>query len=286
MNSDASLPQMSRFLYEELLRALGLSAQRLGGRLIEPLSSLPRRRFAELALEFDRVAADENFCSASQRVLPYFARRVKGVGDLEIPTAGPLLITANHPGTIDALAIAALIRRPDLKVVVSGVPFIRNLPGVRRFLIYSSLDTHERMNVVRASIRHLREGGALLIFPSGGIDPDPSIDPKAHFALDNWSRSLDLLLNRVPECKCRIALVGGVLLRRFALHPITRLRSLPRDRLRIAEFLQISQQILFPGSLRVSPRVAFSADIVFNDADEFTPQFIAAAQRLLAEHWR
>jgi hypothetical protein len=48
-----------------------------------------------------------------------------------------LLVAANHPGAADGLVIAAALRRDDLKVVISDVPFTRAVPYGRKYLIYT-----------------------------------------------------------------------------------------------------------------------------------------------------
>jgi hypothetical protein len=120
---------------------------------------LPTHRFASLAYTFDRLVEKYGFAEAALRVLPVFTQGFEANNTVNIPREGPLLITSNHPGTCDSLVIAANVPRPDLKIVATGIPFIQGLKNAADHLIYTTLDIHERMTVVRAVIRHLKQGG-------------------------------------------------------------------------------------------------------------------------------
>jgi len=156
---------LEKNLLDEIFKALGLGYSHPLRPLIEPLFSLAAHRFAKLAVSFDHDVNNYNFNNAARRILPIFTREVRAYGAENIPTVGPLLIVSNHPGTVDGLVIASQLPRPDLKIITSGVPFIRNLAATANHLIYSGFDTFERMKVVRAAVRHERDGGAVLIFP-------------------------------------------------------------------------------------------------------------------------
>jgi hypothetical protein len=249
---------LKKKLIEEIFKALGLGANPALRWLMEPFFAPAARRFAELAISFDEDVEFYGFSQAAARVLPRFTRAIRITGAELIPLDGPLMILSNHPGAYDSLVIASNLPRPDLKIIASGVPFIRSLGATANHLIYSSLDTFERMKVVRTAVRHLENNGALLIFPSGGIDPDPVVMPGALGELETWSPSLEVILRRVPATRILIAGVSGVLHPGWLGNPIIRVRRSRRDRQRVAEFFQVIQQVLFPNSLLVSPAVSFS----------------------------
>ncbi len=250
---------MKAELLDEIIKALGVGKSRLTRPLFEPLFAPAAQRFAEVAARFDNDVAAYGLRKAAGRLLPRFAREVQTHGEENVPGEGPLLVVSNHPGTIDVLVIAARLPRPDLKIVVSGgVPFFRSLKSTGEHLIFSGIDAIGKMNVIRSSIRHLQAGGAVLIFPNGGIDPDPSVMPGAPEAVETWSRSLDLMLRRVPSAQVLITAVSGVLAPRWVHSPLTWLRKGRRNRQKVAEFFQVIQQMLFPESLLVSPTVRFA----------------------------
>ena len=100
-------------------------------------------------------------------------------GGDNVPKRGPLLVVSNHPGTYDAVAIAAHLSRDDVKIVSSDIPFIQTMRNANRHFLFTTRDTYKRMIVIKRAIRHLKSGGAILIFPSGHIDPEPAFMPDA-----------------------------------------------------------------------------------------------------------
>lgn len=282
--------ELARLITDELIKVLGLRPE-LGSRLLFGLlAGVPTGRFARLAAQFDQRVAAVGFREACRWALPRFVREVQVFVQDSIPCEGPLLVAANHPGTVDSLAIAASLPRHDLRVVASGLPFLRGLPAARPHLICAGSDPHQRMGVVRESVRHLRRGGALLIFPSGNVDPDPAVLPGAEAALDTWSPSLGLMLRSVPETRVLPAIISGVLAPGFLRNPLARRRATPRERQKVAEFLQTVQQMVLPRTLALRARLTFGRPLRLhelaagNDAAQLTQAVVDAARRLLADH--
>ncbi len=164
---------------DETIKALGLSPSDFVRKFISPIVFPATHQFAKLAAHFDHYVAKFGFSEAARWVLPRFVKDLTIIGADNVPEEGPLLVVSNHPGTVDVLAIAAGLSRDDIKIVSSAIPFIKHLPNTAQHLIFTTIDTHERMAVIRTIIRSLEEGRALLIFPSGGVDPDPAFMPEA-----------------------------------------------------------------------------------------------------------
>ena len=171
----------------ELYKTIGIDRKRLLIRLVQPFVWLPTRRFAALAVEFDRAVAEHGLVGACRIYLPKYIERVDFVGDENIPCEGPLLVCSNHPGVFNSFAIISRFPRDDLKLIISGVPFTRNVPAASKYLLYVPEDIQGRMNALRSAIHHLQEGGMVMIFPSGRVDPDPALLPGASEALNGWS---------------------------------------------------------------------------------------------------
>lgn len=253
-----NVTDLRKKLVEELIKAFRVSPNHPVRFLVEVLFASAIQRFAELAAKFDETVRNYSFYTAVNELLPRFINGFESSGKEEIPENGPLIIVSNHPGTIDGLIISSCLKRNDLKIIVSGVPFIRSLSAASKHLIYSSKDSFERMLVIRSAVCHLEKGGSLLIFPSGGIDPDPAFMPGAEEEIKNWSSSLDIFIRKVPAALIQVVAVKGVLHPWWMNNVITNIRHTRRDKQRIAEFLQIIYQMLFPKKLDLHPLVDFA----------------------------
>ena len=269
MKTPADVESLTKYISEEIYKAFGLSSTHWLHYLLSPFVRLPAGRFSQVAARFDQDVAQFGFREAARRILPCFARDYQEVGGENIPTEGPLLVASNHPGACDSLVIAANIPRPDLKIIVTGVPFMRSLPCAAEHLIYVPREGTGRANVIRQAIRHLKDNGALLIFPSGTIDPDPELVPDADQSFDQWSPSVEMMLRYVPQARVLLSVVSGVLSSSWLRHPITYLGSEGLKRRRIAEFMQVIQQMLYPGSIEIHPSVTFSEPL---RVDELTSE--------------
>ncbi len=284
----ATAAELRRNLSLEMLSAAGLPGKGFLSSLLKPLVWPPAHRFSRLAAEFDRRVAESGLMTAVRWVLPHFVESSRALGTENIPTTGPLVIASNHPGTYDGLVVLSAIPRDDLKVIATGRPFFRSMYGSAPYLIYTPLETHERMGVIRAMIRHLEGGGALLIFPRGQVEPDPELLPGAEESVQDWSPSLPLLLRRVPEARMLLTIVSGVLAPSCLRHPLARLRKELQPRQLWAEFLQVSQLMLFGRRFGLSPTARFdepvtAAELSGSQDDQSMLAGIAArARELLA----
>ena len=140
------------------------------------------------------------------------------------------------------------------------MPFTQELESAGKHFIYAPPvdQTHGRMHTLRSSAHHLQEGGSLLLFPSGRIDPDPALFPGANLALNNWSRSLELLLRRVPDTQITLAIISGVLSPNSLRHPLTRLlRNI--ETYRTAQLVQVVGQLFSPKKNRPIPQLSYGA---------------------------
>src|SRR4030067_85600 len=265
MEKFTNVESLTQYITDEIFRLFKQSPQSWVRRTFGPVFRLPAYRFATVATTFDRYIEEYGFREAAMRILPVFAQAFEAHNVENIPREGPLLITSNHPGTCDSIVISASIPRPDLKIVATGVPFVQGLRNAADHLIYTTRDVHERMMVVRSVIRHLKQGGAVLIFPSGRIDPDPALSPDAANDLGKWSPSIEVVLRHVPHTRVLLTVVSGVLSAEWRWNPFVRLMGDDHKQRSVAEFLQVIQQMIFPNSLRVNPRLTFSNPLTTDD---------------------
>jgi len=291
MSDNSEAASLTTLLLDETIKALGLPAGRLSRALLGPLVYRPANRFARLGVLFDRYMAQGGFPVAARWALESHQVQVRLRESGSVPGSGPLLVTSNHPGGMDCLALAAGLGRSDLKIVASGMPFLRNLPEVARHLILvSRVGAHARMSALRESIRHLEQGGALLIFPRGRVEPDPAFYAEAEGSMEQWSPSIRILLDSVPRLKWIVAVVSGVVSNRALDHPLARRKRELTERQLLAEFYQIARQVMWPRwfqqtiSLSLAP-AGGPASGAETGASIQMADVIASARRALLDHW-
>ena len=208
-------------IIDEIVRALGISPSGAARRLLGPLFRLP-------AGAFRPDHGPRRHARSGLTGLPGGARSILRDFGLEpvvwgaelIPTEGPLVVASNHPGAYDSLALMAAVPRPDLKIVHLGRRFHPGLPGSRQaFHLCAGTPRPDgrRPFVSRSAISPA--GGALLIYPHTEVEPDPETGSGAAEALGEWSRSLEIMLRRVPRARLQVAIASGILLPRFVNSP-------------------------------------------------------------------
>jgi hypothetical protein len=271
---------------DEICRALGFSPAGAARRLLGPLFRYPAGRFAGIIARADDEIRSSGLSGGARSVLADFSLKPAVRGAESIPRDGPLLIVSNHPGAYDSLAIMASVPRKDLKVVISDVGFTRAFAAAREYYIYAPRDTAGRMKALRASIGHLAGGGALLLYAHVDVEPDPETSPGAREALEDWSRSIEIILRRVPDTRLQVSIASGILMPRFLNSPLVRIRRTAPQRQKLAEFLQVSWQMVRPRSVQPKIHLSFSAPVEGRELprDGLMPAVVAMAERLLEDH--
>jgi len=284
------LREVSQSLVVELAGSIGLRNSRLAQSVIGPLFRPVTDRLARIGLTFDRNALQSGLSRAMGITLEDFASQVTSRGAQVFPPEGPLLVISNHPGTYDSLVVASQLRRDDLHFISGDIPFLRKLPHANQYFYCISDQENGRMLAARKAIRHLQEGGAMLVYGFGHIDPDPQIYEGAAELIDHWSPSIDLFVKAAPQTRILVAMVSGVVSPKWRNSILYQLRSNPVDRRRLVEFGQVSYQLLFPRRLMTSPRISFSQPAGVEElrresgTQQVLPAVIARAKALLSDH--
>ncbi len=153
----------------------------------------------------------------------------------EIPRSGPLLIVANHPlGGLEGVAIAHVIAsiRPDLQVLTNEL--LRRIPELADIFIgvdvLSSKAASGNIGGIKQVHRHLKNDGAVLIFPAGMVS---AYEHSQRRIQDRpWNRLVGQLIKRY-QCTCLPVHVGGRNSKLFygagLIHPRLRTVLLPRQ---------------------------------------------------------
>ena len=286
-NIEVEIQALIDALTFDMTNALALPQNERTKRFIGMLFGKAMRRFAELGAGLDRVVAEAGVAAGARWALPRFVKSHAARGTEIIPPEGPLVIASNHPASVDSLVISAHVERRDYKIIVGDIPFFENLPHLSQYAIYAPgpQDTQGRMNVIRKCIRHLQDGGALLIFPRGGIEADPDWMPNPDGEFDQWSRSLEIFLERVPKTRVLVTIVSGVIQRTAMRNPLTWLRKNRPDRQRLAFIYQLMRQTLSGKELfGLTPRVTFGEIVAGATNQHVLAEVSAAARRTLEKH--
>ena len=282
---DTRIETLTDTLLDEIVNAAGLRKTPAARRTFGLLFRRAADRLSAIGLAADRMIRTDGFPAACRWMMSHWVGNVTTRGAENIPPEGPLLVVSNHVGAYDILVAPSQVNRPDLKIISSDIKYLKNLPHACEHLIFLTDEPHDRMAATRAGIRQLKEGGSLLLFGSGRIDPDPALSAEAEKHLENWSPSIDLFLRMAPQAKVVLSIASGFLTSRWMNHPLTRLRRVDWEKRRIAEFGQVLQQLFFPGTIYVSPSVSFAPPITAEELGENPRQkLIEQARRLLADH--
>ncbi|WP_129676301.1 1-acyl-sn-glycerol-3-phosphate acyltransferase [Candidatus Chloroploca sp. Khr17] len=247
----ASLAELTHLNTSDILAAFGVQREWPLRGLFEILCRPTAQRFACEVAALDQLVGSAGLVAGGAWMVGRWAERFTVLGD-PLPD-GPLLLVANHPGMLDAMALFAGIQREDLRVPAITRPFLRCLPNIRSVLIPVGGQPGERVAVLRTAARHMREGGAILTFPAGRIEPDPLIDARAITDLAHWSASVGLFARLGGQIPVVPVIVGGVIAPEALRHPIVRLRRRPEDQ----RWLAAIWQLLRPQLRRVHVRVSF-----------------------------
>jgi hypothetical protein len=281
-----AVPAYRARLIDEIVRAVGLDPSGFGRRILGPLFRIPAGRFARVIARADEAIRSSGLPGGASSVLHDLGLEPVVWGAGQVPVEGPLIVASNHPGAYDSLALMASIPRPDLKVVISDVGLSRTFEAGSKHFIFALKTAAGRAKAMRESLRHLEAGGALLIYPHTEVEPDPETSPGAAEALGEWSRSLELMVRRVPATRLQVAIASGILLPRFIRSPLVRVRRDPAKRQKMAEFLQVSWQMVFPRRVRPRIHLSFAAPAGAGElaAEGIMPAVLRISRRLLESH--
>lgn len=271
-----NLTSLSRANAREMLLAFKLD--RLGHLqvLAEWLASVPARRLARKILHFDDLVGRSGLATGGRYFVEEFTGSLCVEGQQHVPRSGPLLAVSNHPGMVDAMAIwVALEERPDLKIIASDRDIFHAVPNIRSRLLLVDPRTRCRSGLVRAAIGHLRQGKALLTFPAGAIEPDPSMRLVTTAA--GWSDSSSVLVRAVPETVVLPIAVSGVISATAHRHPLATRFADPKER----EWAAATLQVLFRHLRDTRTRVVIG-ERIFCDRASVRAEVQAAMAALLA----
>jgi hypothetical protein len=284
---DSEIQTLTETLIYDLTKAFALPQKPWAKNIVRLIFGRAIHAAAEVGIGLDSASAEGGLPAGARWVLPRFVKGHEARGIENIPASGPLVIASNHPANVDSIVISAHVNRPDYKAIVGDIPFFEHLPHISEHAIYAPdpIDVTGRMRVVRESIRHLKSGGALLIFPRGGIEPDPDFMPNPDSEFHHWSRSLEIFLKRVPGLQVLVTIASGVISPAAFHHPITWFRRHRPDKQRLAFLYQLARQFLTGReTFGLTPRVTFGEVVKGHSHEHLLAEIEGAARRTLQTH--
>lgn len=277
-----SLTALTNINLDDLVSAFGFQNLPALASVLRRIFYAPAHKFAAQMLDFDRVIAESNLPNAARHGLYHFLRDLEIFDHENVPKTGPVLFLSNHPGMTDTLCLFAAIARPDLRVFALDRPFLKSLPNMSKQLLYLNDNPNQRSHAVKHAANHLRNGGSMLTFPAGTIEPDPDVSSGAAQSLATWTDSAGVFMRFAPETQIVPVLVRGVLWDKAIKHPLTFIRSKAKDREWLGTSLQLLSGLIFD-TRPVTARVQFARPISAADVD---PRNMAAIHALVLERMR
>jgi putative hemolysin len=117
-----------------------------------------------------------------------------------IPASGPVVVVANHPfGAIEGVILAELLRRRRSDVKLMANYLLQRIPEIGHLFIgvdpFAGAGAVQRnMAPMKQALRHLQEGGLLVVFPAGEV---AHLDFARGGVVDPpWSASIARLIRR------------------------------------------------------------------------------------------
>jgi hypothetical protein len=259
--SSADVKTVTDALFNQLMSVMGFNRTSWITRCLNPIFRPPAANLSQRLVDLDREIAQSGFTQGLKQFLCDFVTDVQISGAAAIPDQGPLMVVGNHPAAFDVIILAALIHREDLKVIASDIAIVQLLPNIAMHSIPVPYNIPNRLQTVRTSISHLKNNGAVFVFPRGNVEPDPTVSPGAEESLSGWSPSIELFLRKVPQTRTVVAITSGMLSGKWFNNPLVKSWKKYEQRQKVAEIFQIASQIITRRRPSINPKVTFSAPL-------------------------
>jgi 1-acyl-sn-glycerol-3-phosphate acyltransferase len=187
--------ELDRLTREEMRVALSTpDPHSLRGRLLTALLGPPSRRLARVLARLDAEVAAVGLARAAAGTLERFGVEVVLEGLEQVPDRSVLFVS-NHPGLYDSLVLfASTSATRSLRVIAAERPVLQAMPALSRHLLFvRASQVSAQLGPLRQGLRHLQQGGSLLHYPAGRIEPDPALAAAGQPLLCDWSDSAGAL---------------------------------------------------------------------------------------------
>jgi hypothetical protein len=286
-----TIEDVTLMLFSQIMQVMGLKHSGWKSRALYQLFKFPVRRMSGMLVELDQNISQLGFNEAAKIFTQRLINNVRIIGDKKIPLQGPLMVICNHPAAYDVAILASAIPRDDLQILASDIPIVQIFPSISSHIIPVPYHIPSRLQTVRSAIHHLKQDGAIFLFPRGNVEPDPVVSPGAQESLLGWSPSVELFLRKAPNTNTVVAMASGMLSAKWFKNPIIRLWKKFEQRQKVAEIFQIATQLITGRPASANPLINFSDPLsvdelggVESSQGTLISSLVAQASRLLSEH--
>lgn len=254
--SAESIAEMTAVNVEMFAEAFRFNNQ-WANRMLKLFLRGPAARAAHTGTTYDALIDQHGSVQeASQWLANGWSRSLTVSGVEHVPKSGPLLLVCNHPGMGDAISVYATLPRTDVYTFVKVRTLLAALPNFLRYCIV--LDEERPMLSVRETVRLLRAGKTVLLFPRGEMEDDPRVNLVAAVdSLNDWSQSIQTFARMVPDLTILPVAVGGVISQSAHASWLCRVYQ-NRD---FRNYLAATLQLMFDRYRDVDVKVAFGAPL-------------------------
>jgi hypothetical protein len=286
-----TVEDVTLMLFSQIMQVMGLKHSGWKSRALYQLFKFPVQRMSGMLVELDQNISQLGFNAAAKIFTQRLISNVLIIGDKKIPLQGPLMVICNHPAAYDVAILASAIPRDDLQILASDIPIIQMLPSISSHIIPVPYHIPSRLQTVRSAIQHLKQDGAIFLFPRGNVEPDPVVSPGAQESLLGWSPSVELFLRKAPNTHTVVAMASGMLSAKWFKNPIIRLWKKLEQRQKVAEIFQIATQLITGRPANANPLINFTDPLSVDELGgvesphgTLISSLVAQASRLLSEH--
>jgi 1-acyl-sn-glycerol-3-phosphate acyltransferase len=229
---------------DDLVSSFGWQDHPLLASFLRFIFRKPAQTFAQHMVDFDDTIGLHGIDEGGRSLLNKYVSDIRIHGADRIPESA-FLALSNHPGMTDTLALFAALNRKDLQIIALDRPFLNALPHTSKQLFYVHDDAAKRMMLVRQVSTHLKNGGAILTFPAGHIEPDPEVYEGALESLQTWTDSVGVFIRMAPEAAILPVLVRGVVAAKYANHWLLGIKKEREEKEKLATALQLLGMVMF-----------------------------------------
>lgn len=158
---------------EKLTKRLFLGAQKALKPLERALANVARRRM-RIEHSADPAGIAKKILEGAGVEIIHEERAENGPALQEMRkklSTEPGVIICNHPSHFETLAVLEMLKRPDIKVVVSRYAVATPLFGEENFIVSNPSASREEFARAREEMKsHIEKGGLLVLFPTGGAE--------------------------------------------------------------------------------------------------------------------